>query len=115
MSLIVQKYGGTSVADTDRIRAVAEHVVRTRRQGHDVVVVVSLCNSHQYDYRVGLPGGGVWREAFNSDVYDHWPNPLVAGNAGRVTAEAAPLHGYAYSAPLTLPANALLVFAAAGA
>ena len=41
MSLIVQKYGGTSVADADRIRAVADHVARTRRQGHDVVVVVS--------------------------------------------------------------------------
>jgi len=41
MSLVVQKYGGTSVADPDRIRSVADHVARTRRQGHDVVVVVS--------------------------------------------------------------------------
>ena len=41
MSLLVQKFGGTSVADTDRMKAVADHVVRTRRQGHDVVVVVS--------------------------------------------------------------------------
>src|ERR1700741_1453280 len=39
--LIVQKYGGTSVADPDRIRAVADHIVRTRRAGDDVVVVVS--------------------------------------------------------------------------
>jgi aspartate kinase len=41
MSLVVQKFGGTSVADAERIRAVADHVSRTRRQGHDVVVVVS--------------------------------------------------------------------------
>ena len=41
MALIVQKYGGTSVADADRMRAVAEHVAFTRSQGHDVVVVVS--------------------------------------------------------------------------
>ena len=41
MSLIVQKFGGTSVDGPDRIRAVAEHVVRTRQRGHDVVVVVS--------------------------------------------------------------------------
>ncbi len=40
-NLIVQKFGGTSVADPDRIRAVADHIARTRRQGHDVVVVVS--------------------------------------------------------------------------
>ena len=41
MALIVQKYGGTSVADPDRIRAVADHVAFTRRHGNDVVVVVS--------------------------------------------------------------------------
>jgi len=39
--LVVQKYGGTSVADAERVRAVADHVARTRRQGADVVVVVS--------------------------------------------------------------------------
>src|SRR5215467_9661555 len=41
MSLVVQKFGGTSVADPDRIREVADHVARTRRHGDDVVVVVS--------------------------------------------------------------------------
>lgn len=41
MPVVVQKYGGTSVADPDRIRAVAERVMRTRAQGYDVVVVVS--------------------------------------------------------------------------
>jgi aspartate kinase len=41
VALIVQKYGGTSVADPDRIRAVAENVAITKRHGHDVVVVVS--------------------------------------------------------------------------
>jgi len=37
----VQKFGGTSVADPDRIRAVADHVIRTRAAGNDVCVVVS--------------------------------------------------------------------------
>jgi aspartate kinase len=41
MSLVVQKFGGTSVADAERIRAVADHVARSRRAGDDVVVVVS--------------------------------------------------------------------------
>ncbi|HNJ98856.1 MAG TPA: aspartate kinase, partial [Ilumatobacteraceae bacterium] len=41
MALIVQKYGGTSVADPDRMRAVAEHIEFTKRHGNDVVVVVS--------------------------------------------------------------------------
>jgi aspartate kinase len=37
----VLKFGGSSVADADRIRAVADHIARTRRGGDDVVVVVS--------------------------------------------------------------------------
>ncbi len=41
MPIVVQKYGGTSVGDTDRIRAVADRIVRARKQGQDVVVVVS--------------------------------------------------------------------------
>jgi len=41
VALLVQKFGGTSVADPDRIRAVADHLVRTRRAGNDVVAVVS--------------------------------------------------------------------------
>jgi aspartate kinase len=41
MALIVQKYGGTSVGDAERIRAVAQHVAQTRHDGHEVVVVVS--------------------------------------------------------------------------
>jgi aspartate kinase len=41
MPLIVQKYGGTSVADPERMRAVAENVAFTRRHGNDVVVVAS--------------------------------------------------------------------------
>ncbi len=41
VALIVQKYGGTSVADPERMQAVAEHIAFTKRHGHDVVVVVS--------------------------------------------------------------------------
>ena len=41
MALIVQKYGGTSVADTERIEAVADKVITCRKQGHDVIVVLS--------------------------------------------------------------------------
>ncbi|HYB35311.1 MAG TPA: aspartate kinase [Mycobacterium sp.] len=41
MAVIVQKYGGSSVADAERIRRVAERIVATKKQGNDVVVVVS--------------------------------------------------------------------------
>jgi len=41
MAVIVQKYGGSSVADVEKLKAVAARVMRTRALGHDVVVVVS--------------------------------------------------------------------------
>ncbi len=41
MSLIVQKYGGTSVADLERIRNVAKRIAKTYDQGHQVVVILS--------------------------------------------------------------------------
>ena len=53
MALIVQKYGGTSVGSSERIRAVAERVKRARDQGHQVVVVVSAM-SGETDRLIGL-------------------------------------------------------------
>ena len=41
MAVIVQKYGGSSVADVDKLRYVAQRVMQTQQQGHQVVVVVS--------------------------------------------------------------------------
>jgi aspartate kinase len=41
MSLIVQKFGGSSVADADKIKNVARRIIKTREAGHQVVVVVS--------------------------------------------------------------------------
>ena len=41
MALVVQKYGGSSVSDAERIKRVAERIVATRRSGDDVVVAVS--------------------------------------------------------------------------
>ena len=58
MPLIVQKYGGTSVADPDRMRAVAENVAFTRRHGNDVVVVVSAMGKST-DNLIALAVAGV--------------------------------------------------------
>ena len=56
MSIIVQKYGGTSVADPERISAVADRIVATRRRGDDVVVVVSAMG-HTTDELIALAQG----------------------------------------------------------
>jgi aspartate kinase len=41
MALVVQKYGGTSIGDAERVKNVARRVLSTKNQGHEVVVVVS--------------------------------------------------------------------------
>ena len=53
MALLVQKYGGTSVGTPERIQAVARRVVRARRRGDDVVVVVSAMG-HTTDELIDL-------------------------------------------------------------
>jgi 1,4-alpha-glucan branching enzyme len=80
-------------------------------EGHDVMIVVHLGVFHRFHYRIGFPGTGRWREVFNSDVYENWVNPGVAGNGGEIQADDHPLHGFGASAQLLLPANSLLVFA----
>jgi 1,4-alpha-glucan branching enzyme len=79
--------------------------------GGDVVVVASLATSTKFGYEIGFPSGGEWCEVFNSDVYERWVNPNMQGNSGGVVANGPGRHGLAHSAALTLPANALLVFA----
>ena len=79
-------------------------------KGHDVIVVANLASFNRYNYRIGFPSGGGWRELLNSDVYDNWVNPQVTGNVGAAFADDMPMHGFSYSAALTLPANSLLIF-----
>jgi 1,4-alpha-glucan branching enzyme len=82
--------------------------------GSDVVVVVSFNESTWYSYEIGFPRGGLWREIFNSDLYEQFPNPSVAGNGGAVTANGGPLHDFPSSAALLIPANSITIFAAGG-
>ena len=79
-----------------------ESRVLAYRRGDSAVVVLSFNETTLHGYELGFPRPGRWREAFNSDYYDHFPNPWVAGNGGVVDASGP--------ARLTIPANAMLVF-----
>jgi 1,4-alpha-glucan branching enzyme len=103
-----QGFRAVHVHDQNRVLAFHRWVPGA---GHDVMVVVHLAVFNRYDYRIGFPDGGEWREVFNSDVYENWVNPNVAGNGGRVYADPLPMHDFGYSASLVLPANSILVFA----
>ena len=78
--------------------------------GGDVIVVVSFDEIAKRAYQIGLPSAGAWREVFNSDVYDGYPNPSPVGNGGSVDASGPPLDGFAASAWLAVPANGALIF-----
>ncbi|GAA2715198.1 alpha amylase C-terminal domain-containing protein [Actinoplanes palleronii] len=83
----------------------ANRVLAFRRgflRGEEVTVVLTFSESTLYDYRLAFPRPGRWREVFNSDYFDHFPNPQVAGNAGMITADPW--------AAMTIPANGLLIF-----
>ena len=114
---IDKKSRAAFVAAAERIRSTYDQnrVLAFHRwvegEGHDVIVVVHLSTFNRFDYRIGFPGGGDWREVFNSDVYENWVNPGTTGNGGRVGADPQPMHGFSHSAGLVLPANSILVFA----
>jgi 1,4-alpha-glucan branching enzyme len=79
--------------------------------GQNVVVVASLNESTQQGRPVPFPLAGEWREVFNSDVYEDWVNPQVAGNGGTIRADGPPLNGLPASSAIVIPANGVLVFA----
>jgi 1,4-alpha-glucan branching enzyme len=66
-----------------------------------IAVVSNFTPEVRYNYRIGLPFAGRWREALNSDAQLYGGSNV--GNLGFVEAEARPLHGFPASAPLTLP------------
>ena len=69
VGLVVQKFGGTSVADAERMRAVADHVALTRRRGDRVVLVVSAMGKETDDLlRLASEVGGSSRAGREMDM-----------------------------------------------
>ncbi len=66
-----------------------------------VVCVLNLSPVPRYEYRVGMPASGRWREALNTDSTYYGGSGV--GNLGGVVAEATPWHDQPFSALLTLP------------
>ena len=79
-------------------------------EGHDVIVVASLNESTHFNYDLGFPINGYWKEEFNSDVYDNWVNPWAVGNGGGVDVNGCGMHGLPFSARISIPANSIVIF-----
>jgi 1,4-alpha-glucan branching enzyme len=84
---------------------------RSVDNGSDLVVVANLREQAWYDYGVGIPRRGHWREIFNGDAYQTASNPPVTGNGSGIDADGPSMHGMPASAAITIPANGFLVLA----
>jgi 1,4-alpha-glucan branching enzyme len=82
--------------------------LRIAKDGSSAVVVVNLTPVVRQNYRIGVPHGGFWREAFNSDAADYGGSGV--GNYGGVEAVPHPAHGLSHSVVLSLPPLAVEVF-----
>ena len=74
--LIVQKYGGTSVGNTERIDAVANRVIESKKAGHDLVVVVSAMSGETA--RAATASGDKTDPKTGRKVL-YWHDPMVPG------------------------------------
>ncbi len=84
-------------------------LIRKGRSSNNLLVVV--CNftpTTHSNYRIGVPGPGLWRELLNSDAKDYGGSGQ--GNLGAVEAAPIPLHGRPYSLTITLPPLATVFF-----
>lgn len=79
--------------------------------GDDVVVVASLHEFPYRNYQLGFPLRGAWKEVFNSDYYEGFPNANPIGNQGEIFADGFDMHGLPGSAAIQIPANGILIFA----
>jgi 1,4-alpha-glucan branching enzyme len=76
--------------------------IRKGRLTNDIILVVcNFTSVPRYQYRVGVPRDGFWKELANSDAREFGGNGY--GNFGGVSAEHIPWHGRPYSLNLTVP------------
>jgi 1,4-alpha-glucan branching enzyme len=73
-------------------------------------VVCNFTPVPRYNYRIGVPRGGIWTEVFNSDAGLYGGSNM--GNVGGVEAAAVPAQGRYHSLCITMPPLAVLVFKA---
>jgi 1,4-alpha-glucan branching enzyme len=104
-------YDGFEWVDcNDADNSVISLIRKARTTSRVTLVIMNFTPMPHHNYRIGVPWGGIWREALNSDAKDYGGSGL--GNAGSIEAEAIPQHGRPYSLSITLPPLAALYFTA---
>jgi 1,4-alpha-glucan branching enzyme len=82
------------------------------RMGHnrkdDLVIILNMTPVPRYDYRIGVPAGGKWKEIFNSDAKNLWGSGLI--NYDAINADIERWHGKDHSISIVIPPLAATVF-----
>jgi 1,4-alpha-glucan branching enzyme len=92
----------------DRIMSIHR---RIEGVGQDLLFVVNFQEMNRFGYQVGFCCGSRWREIFDCDFYDQFPNPLRVGNGGSVESQAGFGCDGMPAAAINLPVNRFIVFA----
>ncbi|MDH4220364.1 MAG: 1,4-alpha-glucan branching protein GlgB [Candidatus Aminicenantes bacterium] len=93
---------------SDWEKSVISYIRRGKDSRNLILVVCNFTPVVRSNYRVGVPGGGFWREVLNSDAKEYGGSGQ--GNLGSVEAKPLPLHKREYSISITLPPLSVLVF-----
>jgi 1,4-alpha-glucan branching enzyme len=93
---------------SDWAQSVISFLRKGRSAGDIVLVVCNFTPVTRHNYRVGVPCGGFWKEALNSDAREYGGSGQ--GNFGGVWAEPLPFHNRDHSLSLTLPPLSVLFF-----
>jgi 1,4-alpha-glucan branching enzyme len=91
---------------SDAVNSVFIALRRGRSDDAQMIVAANFTPVPHFDYRIGVPTGGLWREVLNSDSSLYGGSNI--GNLGGVEAEAQLWHGQPYSLALNLPPLAVL-------
>ncbi|HVA65448.1 MAG TPA: 1,4-alpha-glucan branching protein GlgB [Elusimicrobiota bacterium] len=83
-------------------------LLRKDGRGRAAVGVFNFSPEPQHGYRVGVPRGGRWKEALNSDAKDYWGSGQ--GNFGGIPADEIAWHGRPFSLQATLPPLSAVFF-----
>jgi 1,4-alpha-glucan branching enzyme len=94
-------YGFEWIDTNDADRSVVSFLRKSPHGREQIAVVCNFTPVPRYNYRIGAPRGGYWRELLNSDASEHGGSGH--GNLGGVEASPVPSHGRMHSLTLTLP------------
>jgi 1,4-alpha-glucan branching enzyme len=92
----------------DMMHSVVSFIRRGRRNDDAVLIVCNFTPVPRFNYRVGVPHLGFWRELLNSDAIEYGGSGC--GNLGGTEAIPAPWHGHPYSLSIVLPPLGILFF-----